>query len=152
MQFNYMRRLFNNHTYFSPNAIPHLTPGNHWAILHLYCRCSVTKLLLWSSSEHSCCCCSVAQSYLTLCDPMDCSMPRFPVHHHLLELAQTHVPWVGDAIQPSCPLLSPSPPAFNLSQNQGLFQGVSSWHPVAKVLELQLEHQSFQWIFRVGLL
>ena len=65
------------------------------------------------------------------------------------ELAQTHVHWVGDAVQPSHPLLSPSPPAFNLSQHQGLFQWVSSLHQVAKVLELQLQHQSFQWIFRI---
>ena len=81
---------------------------------------------------------SVAQSCPTLCDPMDCSTPGLPVHHQLLELAQTHVHWVGVAIQPSHPLLSPSPPAFNLSQHQGLFQWVSSLHQVAKVLELQL--------------
>ena len=65
---------------------------------------------------------SVAQSCLTLCDPMDCSMLGMPVHHQLLEFTQTHVQRVGDAIQPSHPLLSPSPPAFNLSQHQGLFQ------------------------------
>ena len=65
---------------------------------------------------------SVAQSFPTLCDPMDCSMPGFPVHHQLPELTQTHVHRVGDAIQPSHPLSSPSPPAFNLSQHQGLFQ------------------------------
>ena len=69
---------------------------------------------------------------------MDCSMPGFPIHHQLLELAYTHVYQVGDGIQPSYPLLSPSPPALNLSQHQGLFQGVSSLHQVAKVLELQL--------------
>ena len=85
---------------------------------------------------------SVAQSCPTLCDPMDCSTPGFPVHHQLPELAQTHVHQVGDAIQPSHPLSSPSPPTFNLSQRQDLFQGVSSSHQVAKVLELQ--HQSFQ--------
>ena len=85
---------------------------------------------------------------LTLCDPMDCSMPGFPVHHQLPEFTQTHVHWVGDAIQPSHPLSSPFPPAFNLSQHQGLFQWVSSSHLVAKVLGLQLQHQSFQWIFR----
>ena len=76
------------------------------------------------------------------------STPGFPVHHQLPELAQTHVHWVSDAIQPSHPLLSPSPPAFNLSHHQGLFQWVSSLHQVAKVLELQLQHQSFQWISR----
>ena len=64
---------------------------------------------------------SVAQSCLTLCNPMDCSMPSFPVHHQLLEPTQTHVHWVGDAFQSSHPLSSPSPPAFNLSQHQGLF-------------------------------
>ena len=85
---------------------------------------------------------SVPQSCLTLCDPMDCSILGFPVHYQLLELPQTHVLWVGNAIQPSHPLLSPSPPAFNLSQHQGLFQWVSSLHEVAKVLELQLQHQS----------
>ena len=67
------------------------------------------------------CQCSVAQSFLTLCNPMDCGMPGFPVHHQLLELAQTHVHRVGDAIQPSHPLSSPSPAAFNLSQHQGLY-------------------------------
>ena len=87
---------------------------------------------------------SIAQSCLTLCDPMNCGTPGFPVQHQLLELAQTHVHQVGDAIQPSLPLLSPSPPAFNLSQHQGLFQCVSSSHQVAKVLEFQLQHQFFQ--------
>ena len=95
---------------------------------------------------------SVTQSCLTLCDPMDCSTPGFPVHHQLPELAQTHIHWVSDAIQPSHPLLSPSPPAFNLSQHQGLFQWVSSSHQVAKILEFQLQHQSFQWIFRTDFL
>ena len=90
---------------------------------------------------------SVAQLYLTLCDPMDCSTPGFPVHQ-FPELAQTHVHCVGDAIQPSHPLSSPSPPTVNLSQHQGLFKWVSSSHQVAKVLEFQLQHQSFQWIFR----
>ena len=88
---------------------------------------------------------SVTQSCLTLCDPMDCSTPGFPVHHQLLGLTQTHVHWVRDAIQPSHPLSSPSPPVFNLSQHQGLFQWVSSSHQLAKVLEFQLQHQSFQW-------
>ena len=83
---------------------------------------------------------------------MNCSMPGLPVHHQLPELAQTHVHWVGDAIQPSHPLSSPSPPTFNLSQYQGLFQWVSSSHQVAKVLELQLHHQSFQWILIVDFL
>ena len=77
----------------------------------------------------------------TLCDAMYCSMPCFPVHHQLPEFAQTHVHRVGDAIQPSHSLSSPSPPALNLSQHHGLFQRVGSSHQVAKVLELQ--HQSF---------
>ena len=83
---------------------------------------------------------------------MDYSTPGFPVLHHLLELAQSHVNQVSDAIQPSHPLSSPSPPAFNLSQHQGLFQWVNSLHQVANVLEFQLQHQSFQWIFRVDFL
>ena len=81
--------------------------------------------------------CSVAQLCPAICDPMDCSTPGIPEHHQLLELAQTHVHQVSDAIQPSHPLLSPFPPAFNLSQHQGLFQWVSSSHQVVKVLELQ---------------
>ena len=95
---------------------------------------------------------SVTQLYPTLCDPMDCSIPGFPVHHQLPELTQTHVHPVRDAIQPSHPLSSPSPLAFNHSQHQGLFQWVSSLHQVAKVLEFQLQHQSFQWIFRTDFL
>ena len=75
---------------------------------------------------------------------MDYSMPGFPAHHQLPELTQTHVNRVSDIIQPSHPLSSPSLPAFSLSQHQGLFQGVSSLHQVAKVLEFQLQHQSFQ--------
>ena len=87
---------------------------------------------------------SVAQSCPTLCDSMDCSTPSLPVRHQLMEFTQTHVHWVGDAIQPSHPLSSPSPPAFNLSQHQGLFKWVSSLHQVTTVLEFQLQHQSFQ--------
>ena len=91
-------------------------------------------------------------SHIQLCDPMDCSTSGFPVHHQLPELTQTHVHWASDAIQPSHPLLSPSPPAFNYSQHQGLFKLVSSSHRVARVLEFQLQHQSFQWIFRTDFL
>ena len=87
-----------------------------------------------------------------LCDTKDCSTPGLPVHHQLPEPTQTHVHLVGDAIQPSHPLSSPSPPTFNHSQHQGLFQWVSSSHQVAKVLEFQLQHQSFQWIFRIDFL
>ena len=94
----------------------------------------------------------VTQSCPTLCDPMDCSTPGFSVHHQLPQLAQTHVHLAGDTIQPSHPLLSPSPPAFNLSWHQGLFQWVSSSHQVAKILEFQLQHQSFQRTPRADLL
>ena len=88
-----------------------------------------------------------AQSCLTLCNPMSCSTPGLPVHHQLPEFTQIHVHWVGNTIQSSHPLSSPSL-AFNLSQHQGLFQWVSSLHQVAKLLELPLQHQSFQWIPR----
>ena len=93
----------------------------------------------------------VTQLCPTLCDPMDCSTPGLPVHHQLPEFTQTHVHRVGDAIQPSHPLSSPSLSAFNLSQHQDLFQWVSSSHQVAKVLEFQLQHQSFQWTPRTDL-
>ena len=95
---------------------------------------------------------SIAQLCPMLCDPMNCSTPGLLVHHQLPEFNQTHVHRVGDGIQPSHPLLSPSPPAFNLSQHQGLFQWVNSLHEVAKVLEFQLQHQSFQWIPRTDFL
>jgi len=95
---------------------------------------------------------SVHQSCLTLCDSIDCDTPGFPVYPYLLESTQTHVHRVGDAIQPSHPLSSSSPPAFNLSQHQGLFQWVRSLYQVAKVLEFQLQHQSFQWLFRTDFL
>ena len=104
----------------------------------------VPEVLLWhylkvkrfsfSSVQFS----SVAQSCPTLCNPMKCSMPGLPVHHQLPEFTQTHVHWVGDAIQPSHPLSSPSPPAPNPSQHQSLFQWVNSLHEVAKVVEFQL--------------
>ena len=94
---------------------------------------------------------SVTQLCLTLCNPMDCSMPGLPVHHQLPEFTQTHVR-VGDDIQPSRPLSSPSPPTFNHSQHQGLFKWVSCLHQVARVLEFQLQHQSFQWILRTDFL
>ena len=88
---------------------------------------------------------SVTQSCPTLWDPMNRSTPGLPVHHQLLEFTQTHIHWVGDTIQPSPPLLSPSPPTFNLSQHQGLFKWVSFLHQVVKVWEFQLQHHSFQW-------
>ena len=100
-------------------------------ILNSICKAHMRPLLLYQSS-------SVAQSCLTLCYSMDCNTSGFAFHHQHPELAQTHVHWVGDDIQPSHPLSSPSPPAFNLSQHQGLFQGVSSLHQVAKVLRVSV--------------
>ena len=105
----------------------------------------------------SCILCSVqfslvTQSCPTLCDTMNCSMLGLPVHHQLPELTQTHVHWIDDAIQPSYPLSFPCPPTFNHSQNQGLFKWINSSHQVAKGLEFQLQHQSFQWISRIDLL
>ena len=94
--------------------------------------------LLVNSTKHFLVHCSVAKSCPTLCNPMDYSMLGFPVLHYLPEFAQTHVHRVGDAIQPSHPLSSPSPLAFSLSQHQGLFQRVSSSHQIAKALEFQL--------------
>ena len=94
--------------------------------------------------ETQVCCYLVSPLHPTLCDPMDCSTPGFPVHHQLPDLAQTRVHQVSDAIQPSHPLSSPFPPIFSLSQHQGLFQGVSFSHQVAKVLGLHLQHQSSQ--------
>ena len=95
---------------------------------------------------------SATQSCPTLCNPMNHSMPGLPVHHQFPEFTQTHVHRVGDAIQPSHPLSSPSPPAPNPSKHQGLFQWVDSSHEVAKVLEFQPQHQSFQWTLRTDLL
>ena len=109
-------------------------------------------MLINASKEGSVKFSSVTQSCLTLCDPMNCSMPGLPVHHQLPEFTQTHVHWVGDAIQPSHPLSSPFPPAFNPSQHQSLFQWVNSSHEVAKVLEFQLQHHSFQRNPRADLL
>ena len=98
------------------------------------------------------CCYSISKSCLTCSDPSDCNTPGFPVIHYLPKFAQTHVHWVNDAIQPSHPLSPSSPSALNLSQHQGLFQWLRSSHQMVKVLELQLQHQSFQWIFRVDFL
>ena len=95
---------------------------------------------------------SLTQLCPTLCNPMNRSMPGLPVQHQLPESTQTHFHWVSDAIQPSHPLSSPSPPTLNLSQHQGLFQWVSSSYQVAKVLEFQLPNQSFQWTSRTDLL
>ena len=101
--------------------------------------------LCYTAVSHSVQFSSLAQSCPTLCDLMNHSTPGLPVHHHLPEFTQTHAHRVGDAIQPSHPLSSPSPSALNPSQHQGPFQWVNSLHEVAKVLEFQLQHQSFQW-------
>ena len=123
--------------------------NNYWGCLStLNLMCHILHEGFLGGAQFS----SVTQSCPTLCNPMNHSTPGLPVHHPLLESTQTHVDWVGDAIQPAHPLLSPSPHSFNLSQHQGLFYWFSSLHQVAKVLEFQLQHQSFHWIFRTGFL
>ena len=115
------------------------------SIVQFSVRCPTMARKVGCSSGPACwglelaglCCCSAIRSYLTLCNPMDCSMPGFLVLHYLLELAQTHVHWIVDAIQPSRTLSSSSSPAFSLSQHHGLSQRVSCLHHVAKVLELR---------------
>ena len=109
-----------------------------WTVNNKVSDSKMTQVYPQSSVQFS----PVVQSCLTLCDPMNRSTPGLPVHHQLPESTQTHVHWVGDAIHPSRPLSSPSPPALNLSQHQGLFKWVSSSHQVAKVLEFQPQHQS----------
>ena len=103
--------------------------------LRLYIMCLIDTFLN---------CCSVGTSCLIPWNAMDCSKPGFSAPHHLPEFAQVHVYWISDAIQPSHLLPSSSPSAFNLSQQQGLFQWLSCLHLVAKILELQLQHQPFQ--------
>ena len=128
--------------WFSLWVFYQLLKVGYWNILLLvYC-----SLCLLSG------CCLVTRSCPILGDPMGCSTPGLAVLHYLLEFAQTHVRWVGVALQLSHPLSPPSPPALNLSYHWGLFQWVGSLHQVAKVLEFQLQHQSFQWIFRVDFL
>ena len=100
----------------------------------------------------TCCWCSVAKSCPALWDPMNWRTPGFSVLHYLQEFAEPHGHWDGEVIQPSHPLFFPSPPVLSLSQDQGVFQWVSSLHQVAKVLELQFQHQSFQWIVKVDFL
>ena len=119
-----------------------------WLTNSASCVYFFTNVTLPQFSQFS----SVTQSCPTLCDPMNCSTPGLPVHHQLPEFTQTYVHRVGDAIQSTHPVLSPSPPALNLSQHQGLLQWVGSLHQVAKVLEFQLQHQCFQWIFRIDFL
>ena len=105
-----------------------------WAGNFYYPRMIYISILFTISVQFS----SVTQSCLTLCDPMNCSTPGLPVHHQLPEFTQINVPRVSDAIQPSHPQSSPSPPAPNPSQHQSLFQWINSSHEVAKVLKLQL--------------
>ena len=131
----------------TPAILPGEFQGLWQAIVHVVTESNA----IYQLSTHGYMFSSVVQSCPTLCDPMNHSTPGLPVHHHLPESTQTHVHWVSDAIQPSHLLLSPSSPAFNLSQHQGLFKWVSSSHQVAKVLEFQLQHQSFQWTSRTDL-
>ena len=107
-------------------------------ITYMWTLKNYTTELIYKTETYSDQIRSVAQSCLTLCDPMNHSTPGLPVHHQLPEFTQTHVHWVSDAIQPSHPLSSPSPPAPSPSQHQSLFQWVNSSHEVAKVLEFQL--------------
>ena len=133
--------------------LPRRVRGNLWghalnSFANCFCSLFVPVVQVLSSVQFS----SVARLCPTLCYPMDCSVPGLPVHHQLLEFTQTHAHWISDGILPSHPLSSPSPPTFNLRQHQGLFQWVISSHQVAKVLELQLQHQSFQWTLRTDFL
>ena len=125
-----------------PGAADSRTWLSDWALLPAW---TTADMPVWP------CCCSVAKFCLTLCDSMDRGTPSSPILHYLPEFAQTHIHWIGDAIYLSHPLL-PCSPAFDLSQHEGLFQRVGSLHQVAKVLELPLQHQSFQWTFRVDFL
>ena len=108
------------------------------------------RFLFYKNWGHINCWCSITKLCLTLCNPTDCSMPGFPVLRYLPEFSQTRVHWVCDAILPSHPLLFLSPSALNLSQHLEFFKWITFLYQVAKVLELQ--HQSFQWIFTVDFL
>ena len=119
--------------------------GSHYEPLSNIWQCFLKCLKIYMLFRHL-----VTKLCSPLHDPMDCSTPGFPVLHYLPEFVLTHVQRVHDANQPSYPLLSPSPLALNLSQHQGPFQWIGSSHQVAKVLKLQLHHQSFQWIFSVS--
>ena len=117
-----------------------------------YFACIIHPVFTGICDHHTHFCCPVAKSCPTFCDPLNCSIWGFPVLPCLPEFAQTHVHWVNDAIQPSRPLLPPSPLAFSLSHHQGFFQWVISTHQLGMVLELQLYNKPFQWIFRVDFL
>ena len=127
--------------YFHPRDQTHISCTGRQILYH----CAT-----WEASSMGICC-STDMSCLTICDPIDCSIPHHllesdvphhPLPPHILEFAQVHIHWIGDVIQQSHPLSSSAPSAINLSQHQGLFQWVSSSHQVTKVLELQLQHQS----------
>ena len=145
-------------TSWSPSVIKSLFKSIKFVSMNVYMHKSWMLQVHWDRHSYSPCLSgsvqfsSVAQSCPILCNPTDCSIPGLPVHYQLPEFIQTHVHWVSDAIQSSHPLPSPSPPDFNLSQHQGLFQWVSSSHQVAKLLKFQLQHQSFQWTFRTDFL
>ena len=134
--------LYNRIIKFSVNSVIQVTTqqNGEWAQLKM-------KPLEWTALSQLG---LVTQSCPTLCDPMDCTTPGFPIHHQLPELTQTHGHRVGDASQPSHPLLSPFPPAFPASRSFPESQFFA--YQVAKVLELQIQDQSFQWIFRTDLL
>ena len=124
-----------------------LKAGYKWTYLQ-----NRNRVIECRKQAYGCCCfCSVFKLCITLCEPMDCSTPGFLVPHLLPESAQLHVHWTGDAIQPSHLLSPSSPSSFNLSQHQALFHWVGCLYQVARVWELQLQHQhqSFQWVFRV---
>ena len=133
---------------FLPNSTSISTPGPGSLSRRKPCVCHLWHLQYLTSVQFS----SVTKSCRTRCDHMNRSTPGLPVHHQLPKSTQIHVHRVGDAIQSSHPLSAPSPPALNLSQHLGLFKWVSSLHQVAKVLEFQLQHQSFQWTLRTDLL
>ena len=133
-----------------PNQFPrpYSQISSHWELgLHIW-------ILVGKRHKHSVYCVSVqfssvTQSCPTFCNPMDCSTPGFPVHHQLPEVTQTYVHWVNDAIQPSVVPFSSRLQSFPAS---GSFPMSRFFHQVAKVLEFQLQHQSFQWIFRADFL
>ena len=120
--------------------------GLNWKLVKMY--------IYVHTYTHPCIhlCCSVTKSCSTLRNPIDHSTSGLPNPHHLPEFAQVHVHWISDAIQSSHPLSPSSPSAFTLSQRQGLFHWIGCSHQVARVLEFQFQHQSFQWVFRVDFL
>ena len=138
---------------FNFTPLPTSCPHAYSLRVHLYsCSSDGFVCIIFLDSTFCCCCSSVTQSWLTFCNPMDCSIPGLPVPHHLPESVQDYVHCIGDAIQPTHPLTPSSPSALNLYQHQVLFQWANSCHQMFKVLELQFQLQSFQWICNVGFL